>query len=289
MPLLLNSLCFGKRRKLMLITLIVTTYNSHKKLKKVIESLTIQSDSEFEIIIADDGSSEKNFDNTKKFIKKFKKILHNPEIKYVWHEDKGFRAAKIRNKAIKKSNGDYIIFLDGDCVPNKEFISFHRKLAEKNFFCRGNRVKISRKLSQDFLDGSVDITDLTITKLIKYRLTGNINRLLPLIRLKSSFFRKTKKMKWQGAKTCNLAVWKDDLLKINGFDESFIGWGREDSDLVVRLINNGVKRKEGTFATGVYHLWHKLNSRDNFSKNDKLLNQAIELKKIKAIKGLYKK
>ena len=86
----------------MLITVIVTTYNSHKKLKKVIESLTIQSDSEFEIIIADDGSSEKHFDNTKKFIKKFKKILHNPEIKYVWHEDKGFRAAKIRNKAIKK-------------------------------------------------------------------------------------------------------------------------------------------------------------------------------------------
>ena len=71
MPLLLNSLCFGKRRKLMLITVIVTTYNSHKKLKKVIESLTVQSDSEFEIIIADDGSSEKNFDNTKKFIKKF--------------------------------------------------------------------------------------------------------------------------------------------------------------------------------------------------------------------------
>ena len=96
-------------------------------------------------------------------------------------------------------------------------------------------------------------------------------------------------MKWQGAKTCNLAVWKDDLLKINGFDESFIGWGREDSDLVVRLINNGVRRKEGTFATGVYHLWHKLNSRDNFSKNDKLLNQAIKLRKIKAIKGLYKK
>ena len=78
-------------------------------------------------------------------------------------------------------------------------------------------------------------------------------------------------------------------VKINGFDESFIGWGREDSDLVVRLINNGVRRKEGNFATGVYHLWHKLNSRDNFSQNDKLLNQAIELRKIKAIKGLYKK
>ena len=102
---------------------------------------------------------------------------------------------------------------------NDANLTIIEKINDVKIQYRGNRVKISRKLSQDFLDGSVDITDLTITKLIKYRLTGNINRLLPLIRLKSSLFRKTKKMKWPGAKTCNLAVWKDDLLKINGFDE----------------------------------------------------------------------
>ena len=100
----------------------------------------------------------------RKNLSKSLKNLHNPEIKYVWHEDKGFRAAKIRNKAIKKVMEIAINFLDGDCVPNKEFISFHRKLAEKNFSVEETGLKFSRKLSQDFLDGSVDITDLTLTK-----------------------------------------------------------------------------------------------------------------------------
>jgi predicted glycosyltransferase involved in capsule biosynthesis len=81
--------------------------------------------------------------------------------------------------------------------------------------------------------------------------------------------------KWEGAKTCNLGVWKNDYLLINGHDESYVGWGREDSDLVVRLINSKIYRKEAIFSTGLMHLYHKINSRENFSRNDKLLNEAI--------------
>ena len=94
---------------------------------------------------------------------------------------------------------------------------------------------------------------------------------------------------WKGAKTCNLALWKKDFENINGYDENYIGWGREDSDLVVRLINNKIFRKEAIFSTGVLHLKHKINSRENFSKNDKLLNNAIKENKTYIENGYIKK
>ena len=101
-------------------------------------------------------------------------------------------------------------------------------------------------------------------------------------------FRKLHKKKWQGAKTCNLGVWKSDFESINGYDENYEGWGREDSDFVVRLINNNILRKEAIFSTGLLHLKHEIISRENFSKNDKLLKQAINNKKTYINNG-YKK
>ena len=125
-------------------------------------------------------------------------------------------------------------------------------------------------------------------KYIKLRLQKDINRIIPIIRFTNYPFRKTKKKEWRGAKTCNLGVWKDDFNNINGLDESYIGWGREDSDFVVRLINNGIYRKEAIFSTGLLHLHHKINSRENFSRNDKLLSEAI-LNNKTYIKNGYKK
>ena len=267
----------------MLISVIITTYNSPNFLKKCIDSFFFQIDKEFEIIVADDGSTKE----TKELINEYKnskiKILH------AWQKDKGFRAAKIRNEAVKISSGKYLIFIDGDCIVRNDFIKNHRRIAEQGFFARGNRVMLSKKFSNLILKNNIDINSFNIYKIIKLRLNKSINRILPLLRFSKYPFKKIRMKNWKGAKTCNLALWKKDFENINGYDENYIGWGREDSDLVVRLINNKIFRKEAIFSTGVLHLKHKINSRENFSKNDKLLNNAIKENKTYIENGYIKK
>ena len=268
----------------MLTSIIITTYNAHEKLIKVLDCFKYQSIDNFEIIIADDGSDKSIKEKNLSIVEK----LGIP-IKYVWHDDLGFRAAKIRNEAVKKSTGEYIIFLDGDCLPFKDFVFEHIKLSEKGFFCRGNRIKLSKKFTNKILHKDFNINKIKFNDFVKLRTMNDINRLLPLCRLGDFKLRKFSKKRWEGAKTCNLAVWKTDFEKINGFDENYIGWGREDSDLVVRLINSGIYRKEATFSTGVLHMWHDIISRENFSRNDKLLQLAINEKRTYIDTGLTKR
>jgi len=134
---------------------------------------------------------------------------------------------------------------------------------------------LSEKFSKKIINENININSINFKNIIRLRIKKDINRIFPILRLIKYPFRKIKKRKWKGAKTCNLALWKNDFENINGYDESYIGWGREDSDLVVRLINNNIYRKEAIFSTGLVHLKHKINSRENFSKNDKLLKKAI--------------
>lgn len=266
----------------MLISVIITTYNSPDFLQRCINSFLDQADSHFEIIVADDGSKEE----TKLLIEKYKDSHLN--IKHAWHDDKGFRAAKIRNEAVRKSSGEYLIFIDGDCVAFSDFIQNHKIISEKGFFARGNRIMLSENFSNILIKENRNINLIGFMKYIKLRLQRDINRIIPIIRFPHYPFRKTKKKEWRGAKTCNLGVWRDDFNNINGLDESYIGWGREDSDFVVRLINSGIYRKEAVFSTGLLHLHHKINSRENFSRNDKLLSEAI-LNNKTYIKNGYKK
>lgn len=252
----------------MLISVIITTYNTPSFLKQCLNSFLYQRDKNFEIIVADDGSTKE----TKELINQYSNKLN---ISHAWHKDDGFRAAKIRNEAVKISSGDYLIFIDGDCIAFDDFIKNHREISEQGFFSRGNRIMLSNSFSKEILANEGNINQISIIKFIYLRLKKDINRLLPLFRISNYPFRKYKMKKWEGAKTCNLGVWKNDYLLINGHDESYVGWGREDSDLVVRLINSKIYRKEAIFSTGLMHLCHKINSRENFSRNDKLLNEAI--------------
>ena len=265
----------------MLISVIITTYNSPEFLNKSLESFLTQKDKNFEIVIADDGSTS----DTKELINKYNSKL---KISHAWHEDSGFRAAKIRNEAVKMSSGEYLIFIDGDCMAFNDFIKKHREFSENGFFARGNRVMLSNSFSSRIINSDENINLINVRKFIKLRIKKDLNRILPLLRINNYPLRKTKLKKWKGAKTCNLGVWKKDFLHINGFDESYVGWGREDSDLVVRLINSNIFRKEAIFSTGLFHLKHEINSRENFSKNDKLLKEAISKNKTYINNG-YKK
>lgn len=254
-----------------LISVIVTTYNWPQALELVLQSLAAQMcDIKYEVIVADDGSTA----DTKNIISKFK-------VKHAWQEDKGYRVSRCRNRALLQAQGDYIIFIDGDCMVRNDFIVSHYKLAEKGYFVFGNRVLLSEKFTKHVIKNNIGSG---ILYWLKNRLQGNCNRLLPLFSIPLGFLRKINPRKWQGAKGCNLAMWRCDLDKVNGWDMAYEGWGYEDSDLVIRLINVGVMRKSAKFKISVIHLWHKENDRSKQDLNwDKLNNTN---KKILAEKGL---
>lgn len=267
---------------LRLISVIISTYNWKEALAVCLSSLFVQNDLNFEIIIADDGS----LPDTRILVEELAKGSPVP-LRYAYHEDRGFRAGAIRNKAVAKSTGEYLIFLDGDCVVLPHFIQRHRWLAQEKFFVPGNRILLNRSFTKTILDQQILLYKQAMHIFIKWRLQGKINRILPLLYWPFDLFRTLKPYNWKGAMSCNLAVWKKDFIAVNGFDQLFEGWGYEDSDLIVRLIHSGVKRKEGRFAVPVLHLWHRQNDRQLQERNYQRLMERLGNKKIiRAEKGL---
>ncbi|WP_445367742.1 glycosyltransferase family 2 protein [Methylomonas sp. BW4-1] len=265
-----------------LISVIVTTYNWPEALSACLLALMAQQDRRFEIIVADDGSGAA----TQKLIKDFIETSEIP-LRHIWHEDQGFRAGTIRNKAVADSRGDYLLFMDGDCVALPGFIHHHRQLAETGYFVPGNRLLLNERYTAQVLRQKIPLHEQSFGFFLLQRLQGRINRLLPLLYLPLYNWRYRQPQNWQKAMTCNLAVWKADFLAVNGFDEAFEGWGYEDSDLVIRLIHQGVKRKEGRFAAPVLHLWHRHNDRSQHDANyQRLLQRVADTTMIRADQGV---
>ena len=263
------------------VSVIVSTYNRPDALRAVLDGLNVQTHGDFEVIIADDGSGKE----TRDMLQEIRERFPYPLI-HIWQRDKGFRAAKARNKAVAASRGEYLIFLDGDCIPFPNFIEEHLRLAEPKWFVRGNRVMLSESFTQWVLENKVGVTQFRYYEFVKHRMRGNIKRMVPLLHLPLGPVRKIVAKKWQGAKTCNLGVLKSDFMDLNGFDERYIGWGHEDADLVVRLIRSGIYRKEGNFSIPVLHLWHKMNDRSQLKKNEERLQNALINDHIKAEQGI---
>jgi len=265
-----------------LISVIVTTYNWPAALKLCLESLFIQQDKNFEIIIADDGSSPANLKLTQAY------CADSPvSIGYIHHDDQGFRAGTIRNKAVAKSKGEYLLFIDGDCILRPDFIARHRQLAAIGCFVSGNRALLSQAFTRQVIEQHIPLYASPLRYFFLLRLQNKINRVSSFFYLPLGFLRHAQPKKWQKAMTCNLGVWKNDFIKVNGFDELFEGWGYEDSDLVIRLIHAGIKRKEGRFAVPVLHLWHKQNDRSQHDVNYQRLIERLSVANfIRAEKGV---
>ena len=249
-----------------IISLIVTTYNRPDALAAVIEACFAQDDRNFEIIIADDGSTA----NTGEVVARLKERSPVP-LKHVWQPDLGFRASMARNRGTLAAAGEYIVFLDGDCIPQPDFVSRHRKLAERGYVVCGSRVLMSEQFTRRVLDEHLDLHQLHWGERIRLRLQGSINKVAQLLVKWPDLGRKRHRFSLRRIKSCNMAVWRADLEKVNGFDESFTGWGHEDADLVVRLYNAGIMRKDGAFATEVLHLWHREAQRDSETSNRKVM------------------
>ncbi len=264
-----------------LISVIVTTYNREDALEAVLRSLARQIDQDFEVVVADDGSTAA----TGQLIEAWKaKIGHRLE--HVWHEDRGFRAAEIRNRAILASRGAYCVFLDGDCIVRPNFVATHRRLAEPGWFVTGNRILLSRALTTKVLREMLSPDAWSFAAWLVERWRGGVNRLSAILRLPLGPLRRLRSQAWRGARSCNLAVWRSDLDRVDGFDADYSGWGKEDSDALVRLLHAGVRRKDGAFATGVLHLWHPEADRSGLVTNERKLFELIASDRIRARRGL---
>ncbi len=264
-----------------LISVIVTTYNREDALEAVLSALSHQTDRNFEVVVADDGSGP----TTAALIQRWQPRLGVP-LAHAWQVDWGFRAAEIRNRAILTACGDYCVFLDGDCIARPDFVAAHRRLAEPGWFVTGNRVLLSSELTAAVLRDGLQPQAWRLSEWIGQRRRGGVNRLAAVLPLPLGPLRKLRPGKWLGARSCNLAVWRSDLDRIDGFDASFSGWGREDSDLLVRLIHAGLRRKDGRFATGVIHLWHPEEDRAQLSANQARLDTVLRSDRVRAQAGM---
>jgi glycosyltransferase involved in cell wall biosynthesis len=265
----------------MSISVVVTTYNRPDALRAVLAGLAAQASRAFEVLVADDGSG----DETRDLVASFAAAAPIP-VRHVWQEDRGFRAGAARNRAAAAAYGDYVVFLDGDCIPRPDFVDRHLALQERGWMVAGNRVLLSEAFTQQALAQQLPLHDWNDEQWKAAHRRGEINRTLPLAQLPLGPLRKLAARRWQRVRTCNLGVWRRDLRRVNGFDEAFEGWGYEDSDLAVRLINAGVRRKEGAYATGVLHLWHRENDRAAEGENWERLQQRIRSRALRAERGL---
>jgi glycosyltransferase involved in cell wall biosynthesis len=264
-----------------LISVIVTTYNREDALDAVLRSLALQNDTDFEVIVADDGSRAATATTVEAWKGKVGRRLD-----YVWHDDRGFRAAEIRNRAILASRGVYCIFLDGDCITRPDFVAMHRRLAEQGCFVTGNRILLSPALTDKVLRDRLAPETWTAARWLAERLRGGVNRLSALLHLPLGPLRRLRRNAWRGARSCNLAIWRADLDRVDGFDGDYSGWGKEDSDIIVRLLHAGLARKDGVFATGVLHLWHADYGRDRLVENERKLSDSLASDRVRARRGL---
>jgi glycosyltransferase involved in cell wall biosynthesis len=265
----------------MKISFIVLTYNRANALLAVLRALAAQCTADHEVVIADDGSNAAQIEL----------LLSNcPQfacpVQHVWHPDTGFTASAARNLGAHNSRGDYLVFLDGDCVPGRSFVAEHRRIAEQGYFVNGSRVLLSDRLTTRVLMQSIDLTHQCAVFWLKARLTGDSNKMLHVLGWPWRLFRVEQGFRWNGIRSCNFALWRHDFEAVNGFDETFEGWGHEDADLVLRLNHLGLMRKNGFLATEVFHLWHPESRRDQEALNRQKVTQRMQTRLVLAEKGL---
>lgn len=254
-----------------MISVLLATYNWPEALSLCLQALREQTNKDFEVIICDDGSR----DETKKVISEFQKDFPVP-LKHLWQEDQGFRKTLILNQGIETAQGNYLVFLDGDCIPQRDFIAQHLKLSETNHLVTGSRILSNQQLTESLCANGHWSHKKLITNAVIWGIKGFLNKWLPLfIKLPNYSGRLYKKFEWRRIKGCNMACWKSDAKAIGGFDESLLGWGHEDADFIFRLQNNGVIRKSGAWATEVIHLWHKMADKQTAEKNAAIVRAKI--------------
>ena len=246
-------------------SLIICTFNWPKALELVLLSVNSQSELPNEVIVADDGSDK----STAIVIEKFSKKTSIPVV-HSWQKDNGCRIPHSRNRAISKSKYEYIIMVDGDTVMHKDFVKDHKRFAQKKIYIQGSRVL----LQSEFTNQIISNGEFKKPHFFLHDSKNKTNMLnIPFLSKVMSYFKSQNLNRIRG---CNYSLFKEDILSVNGFNEDITTWGREDSEFVQRLFNNGVKKLHLKFSGIQYHLYHIEREHNNI--NDNILQNTINKK-----------
>ena len=260
---------------------VVLSYNSAEALLTVLRALAPQCPADAVVVVADDGSRPEQVQVLRDGLPAFA-----CPVRHVWHPDVGFTASRARNLGALHAEADYIVFMDGDCVPTPHFVRAHLALAQAGHFVNGSRILLGEALSQRVRTRAVDLAALGPMAWLRLRLRGEVNKLSQFLFLPKMPGRVETQFRWKGIRSCNFAIWYRDLASVNGFDETFQGWGHEDADLVLRLQRQGLARKNGFWATEVFHLWHRENARDQEGVNRQRVMALMHHPIVQATEGL---
>ncbi len=267
------------------ISVIISAYNQPKWLEKVLWSYEFQTVKNFEVIIADDGSSEA----VQKVIEQHRTKASYP-ITHLWQEDKGFRKTVILNKALLAAKAPYVLFTDGDCIARADFIATHLKLSADGCFLSGGYFKLSKAISDDIARQDIALQSCFDISWLKERGLGTTfkNNKLTAKGWKQRFlnFITPTKATWDGM---NASGWKKDLMAVNGFDER-MQYGGEDRELGERLMNMGIKAKQIRYSAICLHLYHEhaYVTEDMKSKNNQIRKVTKQRKLIRTAFGIEK-
>ncbi|MCI9054617.1 MAG: glycosyltransferase [Muribaculaceae bacterium] len=259
----------------MKVTLLISTYNRPDALNVVLDSVSRQTRMPDEIVVCDDGSGP----DTAAVIERWRKRMSAPLI-HVWQPDEGFRLAASRNKGIAASTGDYIIQIDGDVMLDRHFVADHARKAVPGFYIKGSRVRLTPDGTDEICAGGKSFkVPFFSRRVLKDRMKNF--RCAPLGILYGCRYR-TK----GNAIGCNMSFWRDDFLRVNGYDEEFVGWGVEDTDLCMRLEVSGIRTFK-LFRMGLcWHLWHRESSNPHLAEAYRYMNQRLASGHIRTDKGI---
>jgi glycosyltransferase involved in cell wall biosynthesis len=231
------------------VSVIITTFNNPAWLEKAVWGWQAQTVTDFELVIADDGSGSE----TDELIARLRKESPFP-IRHVRHDHEGFRKCTIMNRAIMESAGDYLIFSDGDCIPRADFVAVHLAKRAPGAFVSGGYCRLpleaSKAISRDdvFAQKPFDtrwLREYGFRKVpLKLRTRGRLARFFNSITPTNP--------SWNGH---NASGWKNDIVAVNGFNE-VMGYGGEDREHGERLVNLGIKPVQVRHLAICVHLDH---------------------------------
>ena len=256
----------------MILSLIIATYDQPEALAKVLQGVSLQAEQPDEILVADDGSTTSTADLIDSWAKKSR-----VPVRHVWQPDEGFRKNIILNSAVALASGDYLVFLDGDCVPHRKFIADHRALAQRGYWVQGRRCFIREPFTNAFVPGECPV--------LQWALRRRITRPFKSIRFPIPLVLRNRGQR--GILGCNMAFWRDDVVAVNGFDEAYSGRGiGADSDLGSRIYNLGKKRKFVYGRALVFHLDHPIMPRPNLEQSKARLLEVLRTGRTRCERGL---
>ncbi|MCM2277706.1 MAG: glycosyltransferase [Oligoflexia bacterium] len=262
-------------------SLLVTTYELPRHLELVCAALERQSTHDFEVIFCDDGSGAE----TAGIIRAFQSKVPF-RVKHVWQEHQGFRKCRILNEGLRQARAPVFIFLDGDCIPHRDYLRDHLEQQEPGRYLAGRRVELGERFSEWLTPERVraGFFDRPRLRFLKSVLSGDSGYFQRTIRFSWEPLRRALKMdRVADLKGCNYSVPRSALEALNGFDEAYEGYGREDTDIELRLQNLGLRIKSMKGLALQYHVWHP--RREFTPANDARLQELKSSGRVRCEKG----